>query len=1198
MNRPNRFLLAAGAVVLTASAAAEVVSPALDLGSRFNELSREVVTPHVPWARPLPDGPVRALFLIARDGAREAVELAQRVDIEFDAVLFYRPDTFGHPRSRASIAGATEADKAAVLRGKLAQPWDLIVIGRVQHEAIPDWARHAIAQQVEGGAALLVVFPDAAAEAAWAADSPNDALDLAARLPLSGLETYRDADDPASLLHGGLTLHPRGAGRVALWRWAGFRPGVKSTLTPDRPMPDYEYHQALLARLVLHLAGRALPADPELEPADDSRLSWRVAVPGNAHPLDLEITVRDPAGRIVHRLALALAGDAATFALPPLPGGGHFLDVIARRDGAAAGWVGRYFAVPESIGIESFSLEQDVVEADRDVTGTLVLDQALADGKSLRLRVRDNHGREVSEQIFPSGSTASFSLPVRGSLTRLNEVVAEVFDGDRPLLRRALPFSIPRREAPDDFLFVGWGGAADQTHLSRLAARELKATGLDGYSGGGFNREGVRGPAIFNQAKIPYAWRVAAHFPAHVTDGVREPCLTDPAWRAAEREKFLTRTRECDAFGVPAYHLGDESYYMLFDSLHGLGSCYSLTCRAGFRTFLAASYGTIDALNDAWDSTFATWDEVDIRGPGDYPAGDAPRMDHLLYIAHKFTDAHRMAVETIQEVDPTARVGLEGLEALDAAMGVDWYPLLKMFRLLGVYPYPEWTTKDMNRHCVRSFAEPGTLLGMWYGGYIGHRTEIMERWYPWYALFLGYNSAWWYDTGKPGEMYNALAPDLSLMENYRQTTEEIAEIKAGVGKLVVGANRVSDPVAVHYSHRSFAVDHLELPLHYERRPGMYKVATAGFINILEDLGLSFDMVDTREIERGDLQARGYRVLIMPTVQALTDRETEQIKAFVADGGMVVADWLTGIRDGHGKRRESFPIDEVFGIVRNARMDIFRGRLELAGSAGGIDADLVLFDRELELFSETTTAEPLGSMISFKAGMVNRFGSGLALYLGFPIEGYVADRYRGHAEPLREFFRRVLAAGGVEAPMTVRDETGALDGMKTARFARGPIEVVLAYRDLFLADRETKTGRLHLGRTAHVYDLRDGGYIGHTDRVRKRWPAGRMEALALLPYRVQALRIEPEAVRAARGGAAALTLTIETDGGAPGDHVVRILVRDPAGLEVEELGRNLSTVSGTARIELPFALNDPPGRWTVQARDVISGSKQVVRLQVD
>ncbi len=48
--------------------------------------STAVVTPHVPWAKALPDGPVRGFFVPPVTEGRDMVELMQRLSLEPTAV--------------------------------------------------------------------------------------------------------------------------------------------------------------------------------------------------------------------------------------------------------------------------------------------------------------------------------------------------------------------------------------------------------------------------------------------------------------------------------------------------------------------------------------------------------------------------------------------------------------------------------------------------------------------------------------------------------------------------------------------------------------------------------------------------------------------------------------------------------------------------------------------------------------------------------------------------------------------------------------------------------------------------------------------------------------------------------------------------------------------------------------------------------
>ena len=132
--------------------------------------------------------------------------------------------------------------------------------------------------------------------------------------------------------------------------------------------------------------------------------------------------------------------------------------------------------------------------------------------------------------------------------------------------------------------------------------------------------------------------------------------------------------------------------------------------------------------------------------------------------------------------------------------------------------------------------------------------------------------------------------------------------------------------------------------------------------------------------------------------------------------MVIADFATGVRDANCNLNEEAPIDELFGLDRSKRAGIFNGKLVLRSGIDRMNADMTLFDKELDLVGKTTTASSLGRLnVAMNAGYINNYGEGKAIYLGFPIDDYVKDRYTGANSDRFYFFRNLFSIGGVEAP---------------------------------------------------------------------------------------------------------------------------------------------------------------------------------------
>lgn len=68
----------------------------LDLGSAYCEIGTEVETPHLKWAKPLSGGPIKALIIAPRSRQRETVELWQRLDMAYTAIVTPDVKSLGH----------------------------------------------------------------------------------------------------------------------------------------------------------------------------------------------------------------------------------------------------------------------------------------------------------------------------------------------------------------------------------------------------------------------------------------------------------------------------------------------------------------------------------------------------------------------------------------------------------------------------------------------------------------------------------------------------------------------------------------------------------------------------------------------------------------------------------------------------------------------------------------------------------------------------------------------------------------------------------------------------------------------------------------------------------------------------------------------------------------------------------------------
>lgn len=104
----------------------------------------------------------------------------------------------------------------------------------------------------------------------------------------------------------------------------------------------------------------------------------------------------------------------------------------------------------------------------------------------------------------------------------------------------------------------------------------------------------------------------------------------------------------------------------------------------------------------------------------------------------------------------------------------------------------------------------------------------------------------------------------------------------------------------------------------------------GFYQALVEARIPFDYVADQELSLERLS--GYDVLLLPNCTALSDRHLETIRAYVAQGGSVVAASESTLTDDHGVRRSDLGLGELFGVqlVGAPRGPVKNNYLEITG----------------------------------------------------------------------------------------------------------------------------------------------------------------------------------------------------------------------------------------------------------------------------
>ncbi|MBM4082381.1 MAG: hypothetical protein FJ278_21935, partial [Planctomycetes bacterium] len=128
--------------------------------------STEIVTPHIPWAKPLAGGRIKALLAPGIHAGREAIEIIQRLDLDADIVTVEKTwdinrwglgDHYGARGDRGDFRLQYRYLQQAIASDK---PYDVIVLPLVHGwNALTPKTRQALKQRVTDGTGLVLIHP-------------------------------------------------------------------------------------------------------------------------------------------------------------------------------------------------------------------------------------------------------------------------------------------------------------------------------------------------------------------------------------------------------------------------------------------------------------------------------------------------------------------------------------------------------------------------------------------------------------------------------------------------------------------------------------------------------------------------------------------------------------------------------------------------------------------------------------------------------------------------------------------------------------------------------------------------------------------------------------------------------------------------------------------------------------------------------
>ncbi len=866
----------------------------------------DIVTPHFPLGKKLAGGPLKSFFLTSIVEGREVVEMAQRMDIEPSVQhwdISYGRNTWGMgdfygKRGHKTDYVLMQEYLASSMQGP--EKFDSMLLFTPQGwERFGKSAQDAIVKRVkEDGVGLVFVFPYPGVEKGkWPqnlrdinalidseSDFPrnNGYVRFAANgrkkgekwsvvgdhpitrgIPLEALpfenmthQQYKVAPDAQVLIKSEsgdpiLAVRQVGKGRVATfaWRSQSLTPRISRALGAD-PLRSYRYWEviySLMNRSSLWVAGREMKSGTATELKD-----------GTEHNLKATVHKNDKGEVTDWSLAFTPPGKSSVKTLQV-----NAPDFINAADKIAA-------SVAHDDNLKA------VIKAHPKAKLTLSLnEQKLARHRTLA-------SNDTSLSSISADVKQSFSSD---KVTQIMAVVhAEIRDGDE-LLAQGRKEIIVTPDGPlwDDYEILMWhvGGLPFMRELEDKMVTQFGSTGImeTRWNDAGlrmrYARAGLR-LMVHDLARPQLQLRA---FPDNSTKYnktgdkkllIRDPSYADSKFMNKERQRVTKAVSELKKFHPTNYILCDEpsiTYYK-FDFDYD----FHPENIQRFKKALEKKFGSIDNLNKCLSTSYKDFNAIyptltaQARKNKQWPIWNEWRQHNDDIMA----DGYKMYKDAVTAADPKGTISLSGTQIATPFDGFDWAKLSPHFGSMQGYGYGDQERKRM------SFAD-GAMVNAVPAGYgRAGRAVDFQIWDSVTNHGGGHVLFWWIAFRNP---------DLTFCQSAYDYMKLFKEMRGGIGRQFLLAQRELSPIAMLYSMNSMRAAFANGKNYHAPCDQTSKDLVA--------LGYDPIYVSEEQVAAGDLEKRGFKAIFLPANFSLGQGKNNgqlntvaALKTFADKGGLV------------------------------------------------------------------------------------------------------------------------------------------------------------------------------------------------------------------------------------------------------------------------------------------------------------------------
>ncbi|MFJ7067948.1 beta-galactosidase [Streptomyces sp. NPDC101115] len=512
----------------------------------------------------------------------------------------------------------------------------------------------------------------------------------------------------------------------------------------------------------------------------------------------------------------------------------------------------------------------------------------------------------------------------------------------------------------------------------------------------------------------PPAWFYRAHPEAlPVTrEGVRHSygsrgaiCHSSPAYReAAARITTALAARYADHPALALWHVHNE---------YGVpvSACYCEICAAGFRRWLAQTYGSVDAVNEAWGTAFwgqaySSYEQIDPPRLTPTVGNPAQQLDYRRFADATIRENFRSERNILHRLSPGVPVTTNFMTALSQCDSLDYWAWGREVDLV---------TND--HYLITDGRRTHVNLAM-----AADLTRSVAGGAPWLLLEHSTSGVNWQPRNpakRPGEMarnslgHVARGSEGAMFFQWRQSRRgaekfhsamlphggtgtrvwrEVVRLGADLESLeAVRGTRTVPDVAMLWDWQSWWAQSLEWrpsgDLDARERADSYYEA-------LYDRHLTVDFAHPES----DLSA--YPLVVVPALYLATEAAGQNLREYVENGGTLVVSCFSGIVDEHDAVHEGgYPgvLRDVLGVTVEEWSPLLAGeRVGIAGPGGASLSGDVWTEFVVPRGAETVWTYADGPAAGGPAVTRHRLGRGTAWYVSTRLDAAALDHILGAA----------------------------------------------------------------------------------------------------------------------------------------------------------------------------------------------------------